>query len=270
MKTNFQKTQIKMFRSANSVLFKTLSRSMTCARVSGPIQHVSEARRFSTTPVFLYAKKKGGKKDNSSKHQEAAAESSSSIASELDTKDIKKKMQESVEHFKERVTVIRQGKLTPSVIEAIMIKTHDKTEEPLGQIARVALKGPRNMTITVYDPLNVKHITAAVIASDLNLNPQPDPKSPEQILRIPLPPVTSETKKEIVKSLKQEFEHWKNSPAKKSLSTVREAALKSAKKLDLSKDDMFKTKTEVEDLFKEASKNLSDALKQAENAVMKE
>ena len=134
------------------------------------------------------------------------------------------------ELFKEKVAVVRQGKFTPSVLEEIIVKTHDHTDEPLKNIARVASKGPRTLTITVFDPHNVKHITAAVIGSDLNLNPQPDPKSPEQVLRVPLPPATAESKKEIIKQLRHEYEHFRNSAAKKSLTGIREHALKAIRR----------------------------------------
>lgn len=229
------------------------------------------SRNFSVSPVD-YGKKKSGGKSKGNAASEEPAKSHAEISEVVDLADLKTKFQASVESFKERTAVIRQGKITPAVIEEITVTTHNHTEEPLRNIARVALKGPRAMTVTVFDPKNVKHITAAVIASGLNLNPQPDPKSPEQILRLPLPPTTSETKKEIIKDLKHEFEHFRNSPAKKSLTAVREDALKHVKKAgkSLSKDQVFEAKNDIEELFKSGAKNLADALKQAEAATMKD
>lgn len=229
------------------------------------------ARSFSVTSIPL-AKKKGGKAKAGSHEAEESASEQVSISSLVDLADLKIKFQGSVDAFKERTTVIRQGKITPAVIEEIIVTTHNHTEEPLKNIARVALKGPRTMSVTVFEPRDVKHITAAVIASGLNLNPQPDPKSPEQILRLPLPPTTSETKKEVIKDLKHEFEVFRNSPSRKSLTTVRENALKHVKKAGktLSKDRTFEVKGDIEELFKTAAKNLADALKQAEAATMKD
>jgi ribosome recycling factor len=228
-------------------------------------------RHFTSTPAFLYAKKKGGKKETSASKTTPDEEDGAAVEV-VDFEDLKLKFNESVELFKEKVAIVRQGKFTPAVLEEIIVKTHDHTDEPLKNIARVASKGPRTLTITVFDPHNVKHITAAVIGSDLNLNPQPDPKSPEQVLRVPLPPATAESKKEIIKQLRHEYEHFRNSPAKKSLTGIREHALKAIKKTGkaLSKDETFRVKNNVEDLFKAGAKSLADVLKQAETAALKE
>lgn len=246
------------------------------AAVCSPRMIAVSRSNFSSSATVEYAKKKG-KESNSKKHGKDAAESEEDvshvqIADVVNLAELKTKFQATVDSFKEKTGVIRQGKFTPAVIEDIIVSTHNHTEEPLKNIARVALKGPRTMTVTVFEPSNVKHITAAVLASGLNLNPQPDPKSPEQILRIPLPPSTSETKKEIIKALKHEFEHFRNSPTKKSLTALREDALKQVKKAgkSLSKDQVYEVKNDVEELFKVSSKNLADALKQAEAVTMKD
>lgn len=258
---------LKQSRIAPSAFAVCIARSVRAT----PTPRIA-CQNFSVSAASL-AKKKESKKGGKSKGA-ASAEASEEhveIADVVDLADLKTKFNGSIEAFKERAGVIRQGKFTPNVIEEIIVTTHSHTEEPLKNIARVALKGPRTMTVTVFEPSNVKHITAAVIASGLNLNPQPDPKSPEQILRIPLPPTTSETKKEIVKNLKHEFEHFRNSPAKKSLTAIREDALKHVKKAgkSLSKDQTFEVKNDIEELFKAGAKDLTDALKQAETAVLK-
>lgn len=109
-------------------------------------------------------------------------------------------MDATVDHFKERITVVRQGIYTPAIIENVVVKTAAHTEEPVKNIARVAMKGPRAITITAFDAADVKHIISAVIGANLNLNPQPDPKQ-EQVLRVPLPPTTSETKRRLSRIL---------------------------------------------------------------------
>lgn len=238
--------------------------------MQGPLA-ASTNRAFSLSSP-MHGKKKGKASKDSAPAEKETAASGESAAQVVNVADLTAKFEASVEAFKEKAVVVRQGKLTPAVIEAIPVTTHNHTEEPLRNIARVAMKGPRTMTVTVFEPSNVKHIVAAVLAANLNLNPQPDPKSPEQILRIPLPPTTSETKKEILKTLKTEFQHFKSSASKKSLSAVREAALKQVKKAEktLSKDEQFAVKATVEKLFKKSTDSLQDALKQAETAVNKD
>lgn len=271
----FKSASLSIIRNASSALLKhpqqQLLVSATAVASAGTFTRVTPIRPFTSTPAFQYAKKKGGKKEAPAS-KAAAVEDEAPAVEVVDLEDLKLKFNESVELFKEKVAVVRQGKFTPSVLEEIIVKTHDHTDEPLKNIARVASKGPRTLTITVFDPHNVKHITAAVIGSDLNLNPQPDPKSPEQVLRVPLPPATAESKKEIIKQLRHEYEHFRNSPAKKSLTGIREHALKAIKKAGkaLSKDETFKIKNHVEELFKAGAKNLADALKQAETAASKE
>lgn len=249
-----------------------------------------QLRTFSSSQIILKkggggggagGSKKGSKKNNNKSNEEKTNESSSSNNNEggietipeniLDIPSIQKQMDSTLLHFKERVNIIKQGTYTPSIIEEIQVSTAEHTIEPIKNIARVTLKGPRNMIVTVFNPSNSKHIISAVLGSNLNLNPQPDPKQ-DQVLRIPLPPSTSESRKEIIKRLKLEFEHCRNSPAKRSLTSIREEAMKVLKKYKsvTAKDESFALKNKLEDLFKNNANKLADLLKQAEASAMKE
>ncbi|VVT50500.1 uncharacterized protein SAPINGB_P002784 [Magnusiomyces paraingens] len=231
-------------------------------------------RHFSgSMPTLKKASKEKGKgKDHKGGSKAPAAdevEESVSLDEIVNIAELQQKMDATVDHFKERITVVRQGIYTPAIIENVVVKTAAHTEEPVKNIARVAMKGPRAITITAFDAADVKHIISAVIGANLNLNPQPDPKQ-EQVLRVPLPPTTSETKKEIIKNLKHEFEHFKNSPTKKSLTSIRGEAMKALKKVTISKTDLFTVKTKIEDAYKAKCNTLAEVLKQAEAATMKD
>lgn len=241
---------------------------------SAPSTSTSSTFRPFSSSSTLY--KKGGAK--ASKHEkgskksapaESADEETAPILDLIKLDEVATKMENSLTHFKDRCSVLRQGKYTPAALEDIMVSTSSHSEEPIKNIARVALKGPRNMTITAFDANNVKHIISAVLAANMNLNPQPDPKQ-EQVLRVPLPPSTSETKKEIVKNIKHEYEHWRNSKTKNSLTSIREDAMKVLKKAGASKDEERTVKTKIEDIFKTHANKLADIYKQAETATMKE
>lgn len=261
---------------------------MSCAAMSirTPISTTLPSTSFPTVSVYtrtftsspaLY--KKGGakasKNDKNSKHSKsspsaaAEEEEATPILDLIKLDEITSKMEASLAHFKDRCAVLRQGKYTPAALEEIIVSTSAHTEEPIKNIARVALKGPRNITITAFDTHNVKHIISAVLAANLNLNPQPDPKQ-EQVLRVPLPPSTSETKKEIAKNIKNEYEHWRNSKTKRSLISIREDAMKVLKKAGASKDEERTIKNKIEEIFKNNANKLAEILKQAEAATMKE
>lgn len=276
-------SRIVLRNAARGMSLRTLASSpamLTARAIATPAPALSRAtalRHFSASCAVQKKASSRGKDKSSDKSSRSHTDTSSAADAEtavsideiVNLAELQKAMDATVDHFRARAATVRQGPYTPAVLEAIMVQTSTHAHEPVRNIARVAAKGPRTLTITAFDAADVKHIVAAVLGADLNLNPQPDPKQ-EQVLRVPLPPSTSESKKEIVKNLKHEYEHYKNSPTKKSLTSLRADAMKALKKATGSKSDLFAVKTKVEDIFKAKCTTLADALKQAEAATLKE
>lgn len=263
--------------SRSNLVFAQNARTITPCATS---LMVTPLNQFSTSsPVYKKASKKGASNAKSKAKEEPVDD----IDSVVDFAEVEKKMQHAIDAFKERAAVIKQGNYTIEAIEEIPVPIghhkepaksgHGKKDvivtEPIKSLARVASKGPKTITITVFDPASIKRIISAIIAANLNLNPLPDPKQPDQVLRLSLPPQTSEIKQEIIKNLKAEYDHFRASPAKRSLTSVREDVMKHLKKANLSKDDSFATKDKLEKLFKTYSTKLQDTLKTVESSILK-
>jgi len=120
----------------------------------------------------------------------------------------------------------------------------------------------------VFDPNNTKNVVSSVLASGLNMNPETVPNFPQQ-LKVPLPPPTAETRQQIARNIKDEFDALKNSHDKFSLATARASAMKELKAFQKTDDAVKKVTQEVEKLHKKYGDELQTQFKAAEKAVLK-
>lgn len=179
-------------------------------------------------------------------------------------KDTEANFKESLKVHKEKSAEAKLGKANTSIFDNLEVHLSHGQAAKFTDIAHTTLKG-RSLLITVFDPKDTKNVVSAVIGANLNLNPQVDPKNP-QLLKVPLPSPTAEVKNETAKQLKVVFETFKSSSSKYSLSSVRGDAMKELKSLKKS-DDLKKTMAQVEQLYKQYLKQLSDNYKDLEKAV---
>lgn len=231
-------------------------------------------RNFQTSFVLLAkkTKAKGGNKKGKSELEETIEEESiDNQGPEIDFKDATDKFKGVIERFSKQANEAKLGKTSPNLFDKLMVETADG-EIPFTSVAQTAIKG-RNFIITVFDPANIKSIINAVLGSTLNMNPQIDPTN-KQSLKVPLPPLTTESKKENAKQLKSVFERFKNGSgrANGSLATIRgdvkNKFQKNHKKNKLS-DAEEKVFKDFEKLHKEYTDKLSDVFKSAEQAILK-
>lgn len=226
-------------------------------------REVTPARSFHASVVSY---KKKGKKVAGKHIEEDASE-----VPEIDMKEASQRLQSVVEKFTKQANEAKLGKTNPQVFDHLHVATADG-EAVFTAVAQTALKG-RNFIITVFDPANAKHVINSVLASDLNMNPIADPTN-KQMLKVPLPPVTTESKKENVKHLKTVYEKYRNGPGGSgkhahTLAAVR-ADIKSkiAKKKKMT-DAETKVWNDYEKLHKTFTDKLGDAFKAAETAMLK-
>lgn len=191
-------------------------------------------------------------------------------APQVDLGEATKQLQAVVDRFAKHANEAKLGKTNPLVFNSLKIETQDG-EVPFPLVAQTSVKG-RNFTITVFDPANTQSIINAVLASDLNMNATADPTN-KQTLKVPLPPVTTESKKEDVKQLKQVFEkmrnghsHNKNARTLASIRSDMKSKIQTKKKLT---DEESKVWAEYEKIHKAHVTKLSEIFKSAEEAIMK-
>ncbi len=116
--------------------------------------------------------------------------------------DASARMGKSVESLKHEFAKIRTGRAHPSLLDQITVSYYG-TDTPLSQVANVAVEDSRTLTVTPWEKSMVQAIEKAILTSDLGLNPA----TSGTVMRIPLPPLTEERRRELVKLVRQEAEN---------------------------------------------------------------
>jgi ribosome recycling factor len=116
-------------------------------------------------------------------------------------RDAETKMAKSVEHFAGDLTTIRTGRANPALIDKVMVPYYG-TPTPLNQLAQISAPEPRLLVVQVYDKSQIGAVEKALRSGDQGLNPAND----GQVIRVPIPPLTEERRKEYVKLVRQKAE----------------------------------------------------------------
>ena len=116
--------------------------------------------------------------------------------------DAAKRMSKSVDALLQEFSKIRTGRAHPSLLDQITVSYYGQ-EAPLSQVANVAVEDARTLSVTPWERTMVQPIEKAIMASDLGLNPA----THGTVIRLPLPPLTEERRKALVKVVRQEAEN---------------------------------------------------------------
>lgn len=129
-------------------------------------------------------------------------------------------MKKAINHLEAELTKIRAGKANPQMLDGIMVDYYG-SPTPLNQVGNVSVLDARTLTIQPWEKNMLQPIERAIIASNIGINPQND----GVIIRLFLPPLTEERRKELVKRCQGEGEH-----AKVAVRNIRRDAIESIKK----------------------------------------
>ena len=175
------------------------------------------------------------------------------------TKEAKASMKKAVENTKRELATIRSGKATTSLLDTIRVDAYGQPM-PLNQVGSVAAPEPRMLTVQPWDKGLIDAIERAIQSSELGLNPSND----GTIIRIPLPPLTEERRKELVKVVRKLAEEGKI-----AVRHGRTEAISRAKKVEhVSKDDKRHTEKDVQKLHDDAIEQLDQLVKAKETEIM--
>ena len=116
-------------------------------------------------------------------------------------KDAEVRMGKSVESLKTELTKIRTGRAHPSLLDQIQVDYYGAAT-PINQVANVAVEDSRTLSVTPWEKDMVQKVEKAIMSSDLGLNPA----TAGTVIRIPMPPLTEERRRDLVKVVKQEAE----------------------------------------------------------------
>lgn len=180
----------------------------------------------------------------------------------LETEDA---MQTAVDHLGHEFASVRTGKASPSLIENIDVFVHSYgSQMKLKQLAVISTPEPRMLTVSPFDPSTTPEIEKAIRESKLGLNPA----AAERSIRVPIPELSEERRKEMVKMVKQLAEE-----AKVRIRAIRKDGMDAAKKMkadnDLTEDGQKDHETEVQKLTDRYVKQIDEISAAKEAEVMK-
>ena len=175
------------------------------------------------------------------------------------TKEAKTAMKKAVESAKRELATIRSGKATISLLDTIRVDAYGQMM-PLNQVGSVAAPEPRMLTVQPWDKGLIDSIEKAIRSSELGLNPSND----GTIIRVPLPQLTEERRKDLVKIVRKLAEEGKI-----GVRHGRAEAISEAKKVEhVSEDDERHTEKDIQRLHDEAIEQLDNLVKAKEVEIM--
>lgn len=175
--------------------------------------------------------------------------------------DTEDQMNKSIAHLETELLKIRAGKAHPQIIEGIMVDYYGSLT-PINQVGNISVLDARTLSIQPWEKNMLQPIERAIIASNIGLNPQNDGNT----IRLYLPPLTEERRKELVKKANGEGEN-----AKVAIRNLRREAIESVKKLQkegLSEDESKDAEKEVQDLTNSFIAKVDNHLVRKEKEIM--
>ncbi len=172
-------------------------------------------------------------------------------------------MEKSVDYMVHEFTGVRTGKASPALVENVDVEAYGSSMK-LKQLALITTPEPRLLVVQPFDATTIKDIERALKESKVGITPLVDGK----IIRLPVPELSEERRKELVKSLKQMAEE-----ARVRVRTNRRTAMDEAKKLqksgEITEDGLRDLETDVQKLTDRFVKSIDDHLERKEAEVMK-
>ena len=176
--------------------------------------------------------------------------------------DARTRMEKSFESLKADFSGLRAGRAHASLLDGILVEAYG-SQSPLSQVGTVSVPDARTLSVSVWDKSLAKAVEKAIRESDLGLNPVSD----GQLIRIPIPPLSEERRKELVKVAGKYAEQ-----GKVAVRNVRRDALDGIKKLkkdnEISEDEEKKYENEIQKLTDETIKKIDDELARKEKDIM--
>ncbi|MGD2096161.1 MAG: ribosome recycling factor [Desulfobacterales bacterium] len=171
-------------------------------------------------------------------------------------------MSKSVEALSRELKRVRTGRASLSILDGIKVDYYG-TLTPLNQMATLAVPESRLITIQPWDVSVIKDIEKAILKSDLGLTPANDGK----LIRISIPPLTEERRKELVKVVHKMAEDYKVS-VRNARRDANELIKSLKKDGDISEDDAFKSQEEVQKITDEHIKRIDECCQEKEKEIL--
>ncbi|OGY25867.1 MAG: ribosome recycling factor [Candidatus Woykebacteria bacterium RBG_16_39_9b] len=182
---------------------------------------------------------------------------------EASLSNIKERMAKALEHLKQELSAIRGGRANPSIIENIKVEAYG-SQMDLRDVGSISAQDASLLVVSVWDPSNVDAVIKAIRDSNRGLNPVADGSA----VRIPLPPLTEERRKELVRTV-----HDKAESARVAIRNVRREAIEDLERQkeskEISEDDLFRGKEDIQKITDSISSELELFVKAKEEEIIK-
>jgi len=177
-------------------------------------------------------------------------------------KEVESHMKHAVDHFHHELKHLRTGRASLGLLEGITVDYYG-SPVPLNQVANLSVPDATMIVAQPYDPSQSSAIERAIMKSDLGLNPSSDGK----IIRIPVPPLTEERRKEIVKKAHDLAEHAKNA-VRQARRDGNDKLKKKEKDKEISQDDERRGLDEVQKLHDRYIGEITTGLQKKEQQIL--
>jgi ribosome recycling factor len=172
------------------------------------------------------------------------------------------RMQAALDSLEEDLAAIRTGRASPALVERLAVDYYG-TNTPMIQLASISVPEPRQLLIRPFDPASLKDIERAIMVSDLGLTPNNDGK----VIRLSLPQLTEERRKELVKVLHNRMEE-----TRVRIRNVRRDAMKDLREFEkeglISEDDQERGEKELQDLTDKLNEKVEEIGEHKEKEIM--
>jgi ribosome recycling factor len=174
----------------------------------------------------------------------------------------KTRMEKAVEDFRRELTGIRTGRANVAVLDHVRVDYHG-TPMPINQLGTLSVPDPTMIAIAPWDPSAVPLIDKAIRTADLGLNPTNDGK----VVRVPIPPLTEERRKDLVKHIHKVLENHRTA-IRNIRRDIKEAIEKLEKEKKISEDDRKRSLDELEKITHTETKKIEDLSAVKEKEVL--
>jgi ribosome recycling factor len=178
--------------------------------------------------------------------------------------DVEERMEKAIRKLKGDLSGIRTGRANPGLVDSLRVEVYG-SPTPLKQVASVAAPEPTQIVIRPYDPGTIKDIERGILASDIGFTPQSDGR----VIRLNVPPLSTEVRRKMVGRIKDLAEE-----AKVALRNIRRDGNKMAdqaeKDTELSEDARDDAKEQIQELIKQYESQVNDLAKAREKDVMED
>lgn len=176
--------------------------------------------------------------------------------------ELRKAIAKAHDALRKELSRIRTGRATPDLLESIRVDYYG-TPTPISQMASVSVPEPRLLTIKPYERGQIKAIESAIVQSPLGLNPQND----GELIRIPMPPLTEQRRKELAKLARSHLEDSKIA-IRKARHDCRDMLASIESDGEASKDEVDRASKAMEELVKEGTAKADEIVASKEKDIL--